>query len=160
MGLRQRLLRSGRLREVVAFGLVGGVCLATDVVLFNVLAFAAGLLPELAKGLTMLVTGTLAFLGHRYVTFRHRQGRGVAHEVPLFAIVTGLSLAAGLGPIWLARAVMGLNGALWLNAANLVGIALGAGARYLAYRHVVWGTPRAPEGQRAETATMEAGLPG
>ncbi len=152
-------MRSSRLGELVAFGLVGGACLVIDVVMFNVLAFAVGLLPELAKGLTMLVTGTLAFIGHRQVTFRHRRGRGVAHEVPLFTVVTLFSLAAGLAPIWLVRAVMGLDGPLWLNAANIVGIALGAVARYLAYRHVVWGVPRTAEDTGEATAPIEAGVP-
>jgi putative flippase GtrA len=140
-----RHLQHGLVAELATFGLVGGVCLVTDVVLFNVLTFGVGLLPELAKGLTMLVTGTMAFLGHRTVTFRHRQGRGVVHEVPLFALVTVLSLVAGLGPLWLVRSVLGLGGLLWLNAANLLGIALGSAMRYLAYRHVVWARPRAAE---------------
>lgn len=141
-----RRLRQHRLfAELTTFGLVGGLCFVTDVVLFNVLAFGVGLLPELAKAITMGVTATMAFVGHKNVTFRHRRGRGLRHEVPVFAAVTGLSLLAGLGPLWLARHV-GLDGPVWLNLANLVGIALGAGVRYIAYRRVVWGEPRADDG--------------
>lgn len=150
------LVRHQIVAEMATFGAVGAVCLVTDLVLFNVLTFGVGLLPEIAKGLTMVVTGTMAFVGHRSVTFRHRQGRGVVHEVPVFVAVTLLSLAAGLAPLWLAREVLGLTGPIWLNVANLIGIGLGAGARYLAYRHLVWATPRPaeaePEGAALETA--------
>jgi hypothetical protein len=59
--------------------------------------------------------------------------------VVLFTAVTAASLVCGLAPIWLVRSGLDHTGPLWLNAANLVGIALGSVVRYLAYRHVVWG---------------------
>ena len=80
----------------------------------------------LAKAVTMLVTGTMAFIGHRKVTFRHRQGAGLGREVVLFTAVTAASLVCGLAPIWLVRSGLDHTGPLWLNAANLVGIALGS----------------------------------
>jgi putative flippase GtrA len=153
-----RLLRHRRTAELATFGLVGGVCLVTDIVLFNVLAFGVGLAPVLAKAVTMLVTGTMAFIGHRTVTFRHRQGAGLGREAVLFAAVTAASLVAGLAPIWLVRSGLGHSGPLWLNAANLVGIALGSGVRYLAYRHVVWGED--PTSDRAGTTTPAPGATG
>ena len=134
-----RVLRHRLTAELATFGLVGGICLVTDIVLFNVLAFGVGVAPVLAKAVTMLVTGTMAFIGHRKVTFRHRQGAGLGREVVLFTAVTAASLVCGLAPIWLVRSGLDHTGPLWLNAANLVGIALGSVVRYLAYRHVVWG---------------------
>ena len=134
-----RVLRHRLTAELATFGLVGGICLVTDIVLFNVLAFGVGVTPVLAKAVTMLVTGTMAFIGHRTVTFRHRQGAGLGREVVLFTAVTAASLVCGLAPIWLVRSGLDHTGPIWLNAANLVGIALGSGVRYLAYRHVVWG---------------------
>jgi putative flippase GtrA len=153
-----RLLRHRLTAELATFGLVGGVCLVTDIVLFNVLAFGVGLAPVLAKAVTMLVTGTMAFIGHRTVTFRHRQGAGLGREAVLFAAVTAASLVAGLAPIWLVRSGLGHSGPLWLNAANLVGIALGSGVRYLAYRHVVWGED--PTSDRAGTTAPAPGATG
>jgi hypothetical protein len=41
--------------------------------------------------------------------------------------------------MWLVRWGLDHTGPLWLNAANLVGIALGCVVRYVGYRHVVWG---------------------
>jgi len=134
-----RVLRHRLTAELATFGLVGGICLVTDIVLFNVLAFGLGVNPVLAKAVTMLVTGTMAFIGHRKVTFRHRKGAGLGREVVLFTTVTAASLVCGLAPIWLVRSGLDHTGPLWLNAANLVGIALGSVVRYLAYRHVVWG---------------------
>lgn len=134
-----RVLRHRLTAELATFGLVGGICLVTDIVLFNVLAFGLGVNPVLAKAVTMLVTGTMAFIGHRKVTFRHRKGAGLGREVVLFTAVTAASLVCGLAPIWLVRSGLDHTGPLWLNAANLVGIALGSVVRYLAYRHVVWG---------------------
>ena len=134
-----RVLRHRLTAELATFGLVGGVCLVTDIVLFNILAFGLGVTPVLAKAVTMLVTGTMAFIGHRKVTFRHRKGAGLGREVVLFTAVTAASLVCGLAPIWLVRSGLDHTGPLWLNAANLVGIALGSVVRYLAYRHVVWG---------------------
>jgi putative flippase GtrA len=153
-----RLLRHRLTAELATFGLVGGVCLVTDIVLFNVLAFGVGVAPVLAKAVTMLVTGTMAFIGHRTVTFRHRQGAGLGREAVLFAAVTAASLVAGLAPIWLVRSGLGHSGPLWLNAANLVGIALGSGVRYLAYRHVVW--VEDPTSDRGGTPTPAPGATG
>ena len=144
-----RVLRHRLTAELATFGLVGGICLVTDIVLFNVLAFGVGIAPVLAKAVTMLVTGTMAFIGHRKVTFRHRQGAGLGREVVLFTAVTAASLVCGLAPIWLVRSGLDHTGPIWLNAANLVGIALGAGVRYLAYRHVVWGEDATTDAQPA-----------
>jgi putative flippase GtrA len=148
-----RLLRHRIFAELAAFGLVGGVCLGTDIVLFNVLAFGVGMSPVVAKSLTMLVTATIAFLGHRTVTFRHRRGRGLGHEILLFAAVTAGSLVAGLAPIWVVRNLAGMGSLLWLNAANLVGIAMGTVVRYLAYRHLVWPWAQLADGTVPPAAT-------
>jgi putative flippase GtrA len=150
-----RILRHRLTAELATFGVVGGVCLVTDIVLFNVLAFGAGVAPVLAKALTMVVTGTMAFVGHRKVTFRHRRGAGVGREVVLFTAVTAASLVTGLAPIWLVRSGLGHTDPVWLNAANLVGIALGSVVRYLAYRHVVWGQD--PSAEPTATAAPATG---
>lgn len=153
----RRLLQHRLFAELATFGLVGGLCLVTDIVLFNVLAFGVGMLPELAKAITMAVTAAMAFVGHKTVTFRHRRGRGLRHEVPMFTAVTVLSLVAGLGPLWLVRQADGMGGPIWLNAANLVGIALGTVVRYVAYRKVVWARPHAEGSAGGRPATAEVG---
>jgi putative flippase GtrA len=132
------LLRHRLTAELAPFGAIGALCLVTDIVLFNLLVFRVGVDAVPAKAATMVVTGVMAFVGHRHVTFRHRQGNGLVHEAALFTIVTAVSLLAGLAPIWFVGSVLDQSSALWLNAANLLGIGLGAVIRFLAYRHVVW----------------------
>ncbi len=137
----RRLVRHRLAAELATFGLVGAVCLVTDIVVFNVLVFGADLAPVPAKIITMAITGTMSFVGHRHVTFRGRKGAGLSAEVVQFTALTALSLLAGLAPLWLVRNVADLGGPVWLNAANIVGIALGAVLRYVAYRQVVWAQP-------------------
>jgi putative flippase GtrA len=131
--LRQRLHA-----EIAAFGVVGAICLISDIVLFNFFAFGVGMSPVLAKSVGVVITGVMAFFGHRYVTFRHRSGGGVGREVPVFAGVTVVTVVLSLLPLVVARHTLGITSVFWLNAANLLGIALGTVARYLAYRGMVW----------------------
>jgi putative flippase GtrA len=125
------------LAEAAAFGVIGALCLASDIVLFNLLAFGLGLPLLLAKSIGMVITGTMAYLGHRHVTSRHREGGGHGREIPVFVAVTLATVALSLLPIYLVRE-LGSTSVLWLNVANLTGIALGTITRYVAYRTLVW----------------------
>lgn len=125
------------LAELAAFGVIGAVCLASDILLFNLLAFGMGLPLLVAKGIGMVITGTMAYLGHRHVTFRHRLGRGHGREIPAFVGVTLATVALSMLPIYLVRE-LGTASVFWLNVANLTGIALGTITRYVAYRTLVW----------------------
>jgi putative flippase GtrA len=122
--------------ELAAFGVIGLVCLASDILLFNALAFGLGLPLLLAKSIGMVITGTMAYFGHRHVTFRHRVS---AHgrAIPLFVLVTLVTVGLSLLPIYVVRE-LGSRSIVWLNVANLVGIALGTIMRYVGYRTVVW----------------------
>jgi putative flippase GtrA len=131
--LRQRLHA-----EIAAFGVVGAICLISDIVLFNLFAFGMGMPPVVAKSIGLVITGVMAFFGHRHVTFRHRTGGGVGREVPVFVGVTVATVALSLLPLVVARHMLGITSVFWLNVANLLGIALGTVARYVAYRGVVW----------------------
>jgi hypothetical protein len=86
----------------------------------------------------MVITGAMAFFGHRHVTFRHRGGGGYVREVPLFVAVTLATVVLSLIPLYAARYLADLTSVFWLNVANLSGIALGTIARYVAYKGVVW----------------------
>ena len=120
------------------FGGVGAFNLVGDIVFFNLFAFEVGMPPLVAKSVSMVITGTVAFFGHRHLTFRHRHGGGFSREVPLFVAVTLASVILSLLPLFVARHLLGMTGIFWLNVANLFGIALGTIARYFSYRSVVW----------------------
>ena len=124
--------------EFAVFGIVGAACLVGDIVFFNVFAFKVGMPPLIAKCVSMVITGAMAFFGHRHLTFRTRAGGGYRREVPMFVLVTLVTVVLSLLPLYVVRHMAGLTSVLWLNVANLIGIALGTAARYGAYRGLVW----------------------
>jgi putative flippase GtrA len=137
-----RLLRQRLAMELTAFGVIGAVCLVSDIVLFNVFTFGAGMSPVAAKSVGMVITGTMAFFGHRHVTFRHHRGdQSYRREVTLFVVATLLTVLLSLLPLFVAKNVVQTHDVVLLNGANLLGIALGTLVRYLAYRNVVWAAP-------------------
>jgi len=145
-----QLLRQRLAVELAAFGVIGAVCLVSDIVLFNVFTFGAGLSPIAAKSVGMVITGTMAFFGHRHVTFRHHRGdQTYRREVTMFVMATLLTVLLSLLPLFVAKNLVHTHDVVLLNGANLLGIALGTLARYLAYRHVVWAA--APTGPDAGT---------
>src|SRR5581483_3347749 len=107
----------------------------------NFFAFTVGLTPVLAKAVDMVITGVMAFFGHRMWTFRHRHGGGAQREVTMFTVVTVASVALSLLPLVVARHWIGTSSVFWLNIANLVGIVLGTAARYVTYKGLVWKDP-------------------
>jgi len=120
------------------FGMVGAVCLIGDIGLFNLFAFRVGMSPLVAKIVTMLITGTIAFFGHRHLTFRGRGTTAYQRQVSMFTVVTVATVVLSLLPLFVARHVVGTSSVLWLNVANLFGIALGTAVRYTGYRELVW----------------------
>lgn len=157
-----QLLKRALLAELAVFGLVGIVCLVGDVVFFNLLAFGLGLTPVLAKSISLVITGAMAFFGHRHFTFRQRRAHAVSREVSRFLVATGATVALSLLPLYLARHVAGITSIVGLNIANFVGIALGTAVRYLAYRYLVWTSPlpAAPAVPSRDDVLLSLGAPG
>ena len=93
--------RAAFLRELVSFGLVGGVGLIVDIVVFNALRTTV-LSPELVHGgplLAKAISTTLAiacnWIGNRFWTYRDRRRTDVVREGIEFAVVSG----AGTSPV-------------------------------------------------------------
>jgi putative flippase GtrA len=126
------------LKELGAFGVVGGVCFVLDLALFQVLYTSAGFGAVLAKLTSTVVSTTVAYLGHRYWSFSHRARTGVRREYLLFVVVNGLTLLLGLAMVAFARYGLGQESALVLQAVNVVSIGLGTVIRYLCYRQWVF----------------------
>jgi putative flippase GtrA len=129
--------------ELSAFGVVGAVCFMLDVGLFQVLYAHAGWNAVGAKLTSTLVSMTVAYLGHRYWSFAHRERTGVRRSYVLFTAVNGTTLLIGLAIVWSVRYPLGQQSALVLQAANLVSIALGTVIRFRAYRRWVFPQPAA-----------------
>ena len=144
-GTTRRML----VKELGAFGVVGGLCFLIDLGLFWFLYAEAGLPAVLAKLVSTLVAMTLAYLGHRYWSFSHRARTGVRREYLLFAVVNGVTLAQGLAIVWFVRYPLGQESALVLQAANIGSIVLGTVVRYLAYRRWVFPAHATPAAARS-----------
>jgi putative flippase GtrA len=135
-------------KELGAFGVVGAVCFALDIVLFQVLYAYVGTDAVLAKLLSTLVSMTAAYFGHRYWSFSHRARTGMRREYLLFVVINGATLLLGLLIIFVVRHPLQQESALVLQIANIASIAVGTIVRYLSYRR--WVFPAA-----APTATPD-----
>ncbi|MFC4148362.1 GtrA family protein [Micromonospora mangrovi] len=153
--VRSLVERFGHLvRELSKFATVGGLAFLVDFALFNYLASGRGMPPVAAKTISTVIAATLAFLGNRFWTWRHRQRSHPAREYALFFFFNGVGLGIAVGCLAVSR--YGL-GAVWPSvfqtpladniASFIVGTGLGTLFRFWSYRRFVFveaGTPAVP----------------
>ena len=136
----------GLVREVLKFGLVGGIGFVIDVSAFNLLRFAGdpGLLegkPLTAKGLSVAVATVFTYLGNRHWTWSDRARSGARREVLLFFLLNGIGMLIAVGCLATSHYVMDLRSPLADNlSANVVGLVLGMLFRFWSYRTFVFRT--------------------
>ncbi|WP_348774373.1 GtrA family protein [Micromonospora sp. WMMD998] len=149
------LHRFGHLiHELSKFATVGGFAFLVDFALFNYLASGRGMPPLAAKTISTVIAATVAFVGNRFWTWRHRQRSHPAREYALFFFFNAVGL--GIAVACLAISHYGL-GALWPEvfqtpladnfASFIVGTGLGTLFRFWSYRRFVFveaGTPPVP----------------
>lgn len=132
------------IHEVGKFGVVGAITFLVDFSLFNLFDEILGFETLTAKTISTAVAATLAFIGNRYWTWRHRERSGLGREYGLYFLFNAVGLAIGLaclgicyyglGSIWpvfqtvLAKNISGI----------LIGTALGSLFRFWAYRRFVF----------------------
>jgi putative flippase GtrA len=144
-GVRSLALRFEHLyRELGKFGLVGVVAYAVDTTIFNVLVAKVGLETLVSGALSMAVAATVAFVGNRFWTWRHRPRSGLRREYTLYFFfnLVGLLIALaclgithyGLGSVWPAfQSLLADN-----IAKNVVGVFFGTLFRFWSYRKIVF----------------------
>jgi putative flippase GtrA len=146
--LRTRLL--ALVREVSKFGAVGGISFTVDFIVFNVL-LQAGTETLIAKTIATVVSTTVAFLGNRFWTWRHREHHHMARQYTMFfllnAVGLGIALCClaishyGLGQIWPA-----LQSPIADNVSGqFIGSAFGTLFRFWSYRRFVFRDPAAAQ---------------
>jgi putative flippase GtrA len=157
-----------RLKELGAFGVVGGFAFVVDIGLFQLLYGHFGVGAVTAKTLATLVSMSVAFLGHRNWAFAHRDKTTVRRSFALFTVINVCTLVLGAAIIWFVRYPLDQERLLVIQAANIASIGLNSVLRYLAYRRWVFpavpdsdaGTPSAPPsagpGGTVPSATREA----
>jgi putative flippase GtrA len=141
--------RSAFVRELLSFGLVGGIGLVVDIVVFNALRTTVFSPESVHSGplLAKVVSTTLAigcnWLGNRFWTYRDRRRSDVVREGIEFAVVSGAGMLVALGCLWISHYLLGYTSLLADNiATNVVGLALGAAFRFALYRWWVFGPSR------------------
>ncbi len=145
------------LREVVRFGIVGGLAFVVDVAVFNALRVDTGWWsgplshkPITAKVISVCVATLVAYVGNRHWTWRDRPRRGMRREVALYALLNVVGMLIAVACLATSHYLLDLTSALADNiSANGVGLALGTAFRFWSYRR--WVFPYAkPDGEPGE----------
>jgi putative flippase GtrA len=123
---------------VSAFAVIGAANSVLYFVIFNLMMTMGAVKATI---LANAVTVVLAYVAHRYWTYRSRQKTQVRREAVLFI---GFNLAGTViqsGVVGVAKYGFGLSETtdrLWLNVATMVGIGMGMVFRFWAYRTLVF----------------------
>lgn len=125
-------------RELSLFGVVGLVNLALDIALFNLGVQVLGLGALTSKVIAAAISATSAYFMHRHWTFAHRARTRFRREYLTFFGLNAIGLAIGLIVIAAVRYGLDRTDVVWLNAANLVGVALGTVFRFWSYKRWVF----------------------
>jgi putative flippase GtrA len=86
---------------------------------------------------TILATA-FTYLGNRYWTFRHRQGKGTTRDSALFFFLNGVGLLIYYACIGLLDLAGLGHSVAWYNVALVVGTGLGTLFRFWSYRKWIW----------------------
>jgi putative flippase GtrA len=127
-----------RIREMAAFGLVGGVCFVLDLGLFQMLYGSIGLGAVSARFVSTVISMTVGYFAHRCWSFGHRTGTGVRRGYLLFAVINGVTLLLGLGIVATVRYLLHQDNTFVLQVANIISVAIAAVLRFLSYRRWVF----------------------
>lgn len=126
-------------REILKFGIVGGIAFVIDVGVMNLLRHTVlEDKPSTAKVISATLATLFAWAGNRTWTFRHRRSRPMHHEVALFFVTNIIAMVIGVGSIAFSHYVLDLTSLFADNVANIVGIGLGTIFRFWAYRQYVF----------------------
>lgn len=122
--------------ELARFGTVGAFAFVIDVGLFNLLR--AGVLsdsPLTAKGISVIMATTFAFLANRNWTYRDRARTGYRRESVLFFATNAAALVISWACLATSHYLLGLDSQLADNiSGNIIGVGLGTLFRFWVYR--------------------------
>ena len=151
------------LRQLVSFGLVGGVGLVVDIAVFNALRTTVfeqlhgG--PIFAKIISTALAILVNWIGNRWWTFRTERRTDVVREGIEFAAVSIVGAGIAVACLWISHYLLGFTTVLDDNiATNVVGLALGTAFRFALYRWWVYSARRRPAGVHVESALSEEQL--
>nr|WP_227464744.1 GtrA family protein [Nocardioides lijunqiniae] len=138
------------LAELGRFLTVGGVATLVAFILFNVLVhgFGAGRLavlgdrPILAYVLANTVGMVISYRGARNWAFRDRPPRQADGGRSAYVLINVVTMSLPIACLIISRDVLGLDDPVSDNvSANVIGLALGLGARFYLFRRFVFQGP-------------------
>lgn len=131
-------------REFAKFGTVGSVAFVVDVGISNVM-FALGFGPLTSKTVSVAIAATIAFLGNRFWTWRHRASQGLAKEYFMYFVLNAVGLLIALLVVGFTYYILGFTGPVAYNiSANVIGLGLGTAFRFWSYKKWVFLPPELP----------------
>lgn len=135
---------TSRLTEVAAFLGSGGTAYGVDVALFNILLIGVSFPATSAKAISGAAAITVAYFGHRYITWRKHPPANVPRAATLFVGFSALGAGIQLACLWLAHQA-GWHGHVADNlAGNVLGVGVATIFRYWTFRRFVFAVGRRP----------------
>lgn len=127
-------------REVMKFGVVGGIAFVIDTSIFLWMMNGPMSDSEVkAKVVAGVVATMFSWVANRLWTFRHRRRASVVRELLMFLLMNGIGLFIAAACVWIAKYWMGLTDKTSLFiAGSVVGLVLGTIFRFFAYRFWVF----------------------
>ena len=142
-------------RELGRFGVVGGVAFAVDFAVFNVLLHR-NVESLTAKTISTVIAATVAFIGNRFWTWRHRENSGLCREYLLYFFFNAVGLGIGLACLAIGHYGLGQLSPIFQTtladniSGLLIGTAFGTLFRFWTYRRFVFvGSARSVTGDSA-----------
>ncbi|MEE1619944.1 GtrA family protein [Zafaria sp. Z1313] len=127
-------------REVMKFGVVGGIAFVIDTTIFLWAMNGPMHGSEVkAKVLAGIIATLFSWVANRYWTFRHRRRASVVRELVLFLVMNGIGLFIAAACVWVTKYWLQLTDKTSLFiAGSVVGLVLGTIFRFFAYRFWVF----------------------
>ena len=143
--------------EIAKFGVVGAMGFVVQLGVQNALypGHHIGALTSVVIASVFATTAT--FLGNRYWAFKHRKGRGIAHETVLFVVFNILGMLIQAGFVAVVVKEMHHTDRLSYNVATLIGIAIATLFRLFSYRKFVFFEKKPEAGPAEELAPASSG---
>lgn len=138
--------------EIAKFGVVGAAGFVVQLGVQNALYPGHGIGALTSVVIASVFATTVTFLGNRYWAFKHRKGKGIAHETVLFVVFNVLGMLIQTGVVALVVHGMHHSDRLSYNVATIFGIAIATLFRLISYRKFVFLEHRTEGGPAEELA--------